>query len=152
MFRSYLSRIFFSIDSKYQLIKTTTNVISIGVNIKPNPHSIPIPAIIQINAAVVTPTSLSSCFIITPPPRNPIPVTIVDITLLGSDILKRLAVMIEPTVNIQVPIEIKTIVLSPATLFFFSLSYPTISPHIVAISIFGSVSYRIINSWLNVIV
>ena len=59
----------------------------IGEIIKPIPQSMPIAEIAQIKAADVIPTILSSCFIITPPPKKPIPVTMVDKILVGSDIL-----------------------------------------------------------------
>ena len=52
-------------------------------------------------------------------------------------------------VNIEDPTHISIFVLSPATLFFFSLSHPTIAPHIVATSTFKHIGRIIDNSLLN---
>ena len=46
--------------------------------------NIPIAEATQINAAVVTPTILSSVFMIAPAPKNPTPVTICPMILDGS--------------------------------------------------------------------
>ena len=73
-----------STPSKYEDMNKSPIVKIIGIRIVPIPHNIPIPDITHIKAAVVTPIILSSCFIITPPPKKPIPVTIFDIILVGS--------------------------------------------------------------------
>ena len=52
-------------------------------------------------------------------------------------------------VKISDPTHISIFVLSPATLFFFSISHPTIAPHIVATSTFKHIGRIIDNSLLN---
>lgn len=91
----------------------------IGVIVDPIPHKIPIALTTQMKEAVVIPTILSSVFIITPPPRNPIPVTIVDKIRVGSELLDCASIR-DPIVNTVAPTQIKIFVLRPATLFFFS--------------------------------
>ena len=123
--------------SKKEDVSKRPTVSIIGIIKEPIPQSIPIPEITQMNAAVVRPITLSSCFIITPPPKKPIPVTIVESIRVGSDRPKYLAAKKDEIVNIQDPTQIRIIVLNPATLFFDSLSHPTMDPQIVAIKIFG---------------
>jgi hypothetical protein len=61
----------------------------------------------------------------------------VDNILVGSP-FPNCASINEAIVNIADPTQISVIVLRPATLFFFSLSYPTIAPQMVATKILGS--------------
>lgn len=113
-------------------------VIKIGDKTPPIPINIPIADMTHINDAVVNPYILSSTLITTPAPRNPIPVNMVDIILLGSDNLHISDNITEHAVNSAVPTHIKIFVLSPATLSLSSLSYPMMPPQIVAVNIFGN--------------
>ena len=112
--------IFLSYLAKNVDIPTRPNVSIIGVTTKPSPQSIPIADTTHINAAVVIPISLSSCCTITPPPKKPIPVTIVESILVGSPVY--CAATKDAIVKIQDPTQIYIIVRNPALLFFSSRS------------------------------
>lgn len=65
----------------------------------------------------------------------------VEIMRLGSD-GTLLSIKKAPKVKMQDPTVINTMVLNPATLFFFSLSQPIIAHHKVAESILGNTAYK----------
>jgi hypothetical protein len=100
-----------------QITATTISSETNARNNSPIPIRTPIAAVVQIAAAVVNPPSFAWDFQITPAPMKPMPVTIWEITLVGSMVLpgKPLSVgSIETKVNMVEPMQIKVNVRMPA--------------------------------------
>jgi len=98
---------------------------------KPKPIIIPIAATNHIVAAVVLPTTFSPDLRMTPPPRNPTPLTTWAAILLGSIVAGAPAKCqdrIDARVNSAEPEQMKMLVLNPAGFDACSLSNPMSAP------------------------
>ena len=96
---------------------------NMAMKYSPAPTAIPNAAEIQIVVAVVSPVTVSPSLKMTPAPRNPIPVTMVD-AIAGEGGLK----LMETSVKMVEPRQIMIMVRRPAALLRYSLSNPIAVP------------------------